>query len=107
MRSAKCVLSTITDPPNPTFTYSRSGKYFLRSHLTIVELPTKNTLPGFGGLAERRFSMAVILCSHLANGSTGWGGGATGGCVATVKSSASIARTPGGCRGRIFSLGCL
>ncbi len=43
----------------------------------MLEEPAKNTAPGFGGFAANRFSMATMFFSHLANGSTTRGGGAT------------------------------
>src|SRR5258708_13663348 len=52
----------------------------------MVELPAKNTAPGFGGVAVSRFSRAATFFSHLANGSPSRGGGATGGWAARVVS---------------------
>src|SRR5215468_851060 len=65
IRSAKCVLSRISEPPNPRLTTCCSGKSRARVfQRRMVEEPMNSTAPLGGGLVWSVLSKAAISCSH-------------------------------------------
>src|SRR4051794_23504728 len=71
MRSAKCTLSAISEPPKPRLITRWCGKSPASVlHRRMLELPTKTMAFFGGGLSRSCCSKAAISVSHLAKSST-------------------------------------